>query len=209
MSAATSGRLAEVAGAVLLGGASSRMGRDKAALELGGASFAARIARLLASLCEDVLLVGGEAPADAPGLRVADLDGPRCALRGVASALAAARAERVLVVATDLPLMSADLLLALVAFPQADVVLPRGPRGPEPLCAIWRREPALAAARAALAAGRLAVRDLFGALDVAWLEGADLARVDPDGAALLNANEPADLERARRLAGARAAGDTA
>jgi molybdopterin-guanine dinucleotide biosynthesis protein A len=200
VSGAGCGRLAEVAGAVLLGGASARMGRDKAALELGGASFAARIARLLASLCEDVLLVGGEPPPDASGRRVADLDGPRCALRGVASALAATRAERVLVIATDLPLVTADLLLALIAHPQADVVLPRGPRGAEPLCALWRREPALAAATASLAAGRLAVRGLFDALEVAWLEGADLARVDPDGAALLNANEPADLERVRQLA---------
>jgi molybdopterin-guanine dinucleotide biosynthesis protein A len=192
-----SGRLAEVAGALLVGGASSRMGRDKARVELGGMALATRAARLLVGICEDVLLVGGDPPPDAPGRRVPDPDGPRCALRGLAGALAAARAERVLVVATDLPLLSADLLLALVAFPPADVVLPRTPDGPQPLCALWRRAPALAAVRARLAAGRLAVQGLLDDLTPDWLEGADLARVDPRGTALANVNDERDLARVR------------
>jgi molybdopterin-guanine dinucleotide biosynthesis protein A len=193
-----SGRLAEVAGAVLVGGASARMGSDKARLELGGVALATRTARLLAGICGDVLLVGGDPPPDAPGRRVPDPDGPRCALRGLVGALAAARAERVLVVATDLPLLTADLLLALIAFPPADVVLPRSAAGAEPLCALWRREPALAAARARLAAAELALHGLVAALDAGWLEGASLARVDPDGVALLNVNEPAHLERVKK-----------
>jgi molybdopterin-guanine dinucleotide biosynthesis protein A len=193
-----SGRLAEVAGAVLVGGASMRMGHDKARVELGGEALATRAARLLARICEDVLLVGGDPPPDAPGRRVPDPDGPRCALRGLVGALASTRAERVLVVATDLPLLTADLLLALVAFPQADVVLPRGPAGPEPLCALWRREPALAAARARLAAGELSAQALVAALDAGWLEAADLARVDPETRALVNVNDPRDLARARQ-----------
>ena len=41
------GRLANVAGAVLLGGASTRMGADKARLEHAGEAFATRLALLL------------------------------------------------------------------------------------------------------------------------------------------------------------------
>jgi molybdopterin-guanine dinucleotide biosynthesis protein A len=111
------GRFAEIAGALLLGGASERMGSDKAALELAGEPAARRTARLLATLFEEVLLVGGQPPDGTPGRRVADPAGPRCALRGLVGALEAARAERVLVVATDLPGLTADLLLALVALP--------------------------------------------------------------------------------------------
>ena len=195
------GRLVEVAGAVLLGGASARMGSDKAHLTLDGVALATRAARLLTEICEDVLLVGGGPPPDAPGRRVPDLEGPRCALRGIASALAAARAERVLVLATDLPLVTLDLLLALVAWPPTDAVIPRPADGPQPLCALYRREPALAAARAQLASGRLAAQQFAARLDPAWLEGAELARVDPAGTALFNVNDPASLERAGALLG--------
>ncbi len=194
--------LATISAALLTGGASSRMGRDKAHLEIDGLPVASRISRLLAVLFEDVLIVGGDPPATACGRRVADPEGPQCALRGVASALAAASCERVLVVATDLPLLTADVLLALVAWPEADAVVPRTASGLHPLCALYRREPVLAVARARLADGRLPLRGLLDAIDTATLEEVDLARVDPDGTALMNVNTPEDLARAR-AAGAR------
>jgi len=190
---AAEGRLANVSAALLLGGASSRMGADKAQLEIDGEPVAARLAARLGALCEEVLLVGGSPPAAARGRRVPDPDGPRSALRGLVGALEASAAERVLVVATDLLGVTPDLLLALVAAPEADVVAPRTAGGPEPLCALYRREPVLLEARARLAAGRLALHELLGALSVHWLEGDELAAVDPTGAALLNVNTPAEL----------------
>lgn len=196
---AADARLATVTGAVLAGGASSRMGHDKARLELAGVAGATRAARLLASLFEEVLLVGGEPPDDAPGRRVPDVEGPACGLRGVVSALEAASAERVLVLATDLPLVSPDLLLALVAWPEAPVVAPRTETGPQPLCALYAREPALAIARERLAGGHLKLEGLLESLGVQYLEPSVLARLDPDGRALLNVNTPDDLERARDL----------
>jgi molybdopterin-guanine dinucleotide biosynthesis protein A len=189
--------LATVSAALLTGGASSRMGRDKAHVEIDGLPTASRLSRLLADLFEEVLIVGGNPPAAACGRRVADPEGPQCPLRGIAGALAAASCERVLVVATDLPLVTADLLLALVAWPEADAVVPRTARGPHPLCALYRREPVLEVARARLFDGRLALRGLLEAIDTVTLEEADLALVDPDGTALLNVNTPEDLARAR------------
>jgi molybdopterin-guanine dinucleotide biosynthesis protein A len=187
------GRIANVSAALLVGGASSRMGADKARLEIEGEAAAVRIAQRLAALFEDVLLVGGEPPPEAPGRRVADPAGPRSALRGLVAALAAARGERVLVLATDLLGVTPDLLLALLAAPEADVVAPRSAAGPEPLCALYRREPVLAEAQRRFAAGQLALHELLAALRVHWLEGEDLAAVDPDGVALANVNTPEEL----------------
>ena len=201
MSSRGSGRFANVAGAVLTGGASARMGSDKAALAIGGVASATRVARCLALLCEDVVLVGGDPPADAPGRRAPDGDGPRSALRGLVAALEATRAERVLVVATDLPFVTPDLLLALIAWPEADAVVPRTADGIHPLCAVYRRERTLAAARTNLAAERLALSALLGALATSYLEGDDLRAVDPDGMALLNLNTPEDLARATAISG--------
>jgi molybdopterin-guanine dinucleotide biosynthesis protein A len=184
---------------VLLGGASKRMGDDKASVPIAGIPAATRTARLLASLFDEVLLVGGSAPAGAPGRAVPDVEGPRCALRGVVSALAASDAARVLVAATDLPLLTADLVLGLVACPEAAAVVPRSADGAHPLCALYTRDAVLPLARARLASGRLALSELLAALETAWLEGPDLALVDPDGLALFNANRPEDLVRAEAL----------
>ncbi len=181
---------------MLLGGASRRMGRDKAHLTLDGVAFATRVARTLFALCEEVWLVGGEPPPDAPGRAVPDVPGPSCALRGLATALGAARAPRVLVLATDLPLVSPPLLLALLARDPADVVLPRSPRGLEPLCALYRREPALAAARRRLAEGRLSLHGILDVLPCRTIEPDEVARLDPDGLALRNLNSPEELAAA-------------
>ncbi len=208
MSDARESRFAEVAGALLLGGASRRMGRDKAALPVGGVPLATRLARLLDDLFEEVLLVGGEPPPGAPGRPVPDVEGPRCALRGLVGALAAARAPRVLVLATDLVGLTPDLVLALLALPEADAVVPETRAGLEPLCALYRREKVLPLAREHLAAGRLAVRELFDALELRRLRGPDLAAVDPGGVALLNANTPEELARAEALLGQVEAGGT-
>lgn len=209
MPPASDPRAAGLSGAVLLGGAGTRMGADKAALPVGGVPAAHRVARLLGALCDEVLLVGGSAPPGTPGRAVADPEGPRCALRGLVGAFEAARAERVLVVATDLPLVTSALLAGLVAAPRAGVVVPR-PDLPQPLCAVYRREEALAVARANLVAGRLALRALLDRLEVRFVEGGALAALDPDGHALWNLNTPDDHARAeawlRRLEGDPASG---
>lgn len=199
MGGAVAGRIATISAAVLAGGASSRMGRDKAFAKIRGVAAAARIAQLLGDLFEEVLLVGGEPPREAPGRRVADPEGPTSALRGLTSALDAAAGERVLVVATDLPLVTRALLLALVAWPEADAVVPRTDDGCHPLCALYRRDTALPVARSRLAAGELKLSGLLDALDTRYLDGRDLEQVDPEGIALINVNTPEDLARAESL----------
>ncbi len=202
MAPAGPGRIATVTAALLAGGASSRLGRDKSRVDLDGVASSTRIARLLAGLFDEVILVGGDPPADAPGRRVRDVEGPRCGLRGLVSALEAAGGERVLVVATDLPLVTADLLLALVAWPEADAVVPRTADGSHPLCALYRRDSVLPVARARLAAGVLELRGLLGATDTRFLDEAEMERLDPGGHALSNLNTPDDLARIEsRIAG--------
>jgi molybdenum cofactor guanylyltransferase len=193
------GRLRDVAGAVILGGSSTRMGRDKASLTVGGVAAATRVARVLAELFEEVLLVGGDPPANAPGRRVPDPPGPACPLRGIVAALGAASAERMLIVATDLPLVTPALLLAIVAWPRAEVVAPRPDGVPQPLCALYQREVARRAASARWQAGHLAAKDLLAELHASYLEDADLAEVDPERAALANLNTPEDLAQAEAL----------
>ena len=159
------GRLASVAGAVIPAAASPPTAPD-------AARAAARIARRLASLFEEVICVGSEPPADTRGRRASDVDGPPGALRDIGSALAAATAERVLVVAADAEETSPDLLLALVAWPEAEAVVPQAWGEVGPPCALYQREAALRALREQLASGRNDV--------CSWLEALDSACVEPD-----------------------------
>jgi molybdopterin-guanine dinucleotide biosynthesis protein A len=169
------------------------MGRDKAGIEFRGKPLAVRAAELLVGLFEDVSLVGGTPPPGTPGRVVADPEGPRSALRGLVAALAAAREDRVVVIATDMPLLCEDLLLALTAWPDCEAVVPRDDSGAHALCALYRREPALEAARARLASGELAMGGLLDVLDTNYIEGATLRALSDDGRALANVNRPEDL----------------
>jgi len=191
------GRYAQLAAAVLVGGSSSRMGSDKAALVHGGVSQLERTLSLVTPLAGEVLYVGGEGPRDVDPLArwVADPPGADCALRGLVGALAAARLPQVLVLAVDLPKLRPELLLALLAYPEADAVVPRTGDRTHPLCALYRREPVLEVARARLQAGELSLRGLLAAIDTAWLEGDDLEAIDPGGESLGNANTAADWRR--------------
>jgi molybdopterin-guanine dinucleotide biosynthesis protein A len=191
----TPGRLANISGALVLGGRSSRMGTDKAQLEQGGVAYSALLSGLLAAIFEEVLLVGGAPAPEARGRRVVDRPGTACALRGLVTALHEASSERVLVLATDLPLVTPDLILALTAWPDHAAVVPRTEGRTHPLCALYRRESVLEIAQRRLAEGALQLEGLLDAVETSFLEGPDLRVVDPDGLALTNVNTPADYER--------------
>jgi molybdopterin-guanine dinucleotide biosynthesis protein A len=191
----TPGRLANISGALVLGGQSSRMGTDKARLEHRGVAYSTLLSGLLAEIFEEVLLVGGAPTPEARGRRVADQPGTACALRGLVTALHEASSERVLLLATDLPLVTPDLILALTAWPEHDAVVPRHEDRSHPLCALYRREPVLEIARQRLADGALRLGGLLDEVETSFLESPDLQVVDPDGLALTNVNTPADHER--------------
>jgi molybdopterin-guanine dinucleotide biosynthesis protein A/rhodanese-related sulfurtransferase len=133
----------DLAGAVLTGGQSRRMGRDKALLALGGIVLARRVADVLgAAGASPVLAVGG----DLARLRDVGLDargdphqgsGP---VGGIVSALRALeRHELVVVVACDLPGLTIEAIAAVARqVGDADVAVPVVDGRLEPLCAAWR-----------------------------------------------------------------------
>jgi molybdopterin-guanine dinucleotide biosynthesis protein A len=91
-------------GAVLVGGQSRRMGRDKAFVIVDGVAMGERVSAALRVLCDDVVRVG-------PGADIVDVrDGPLVALLAV---LSSGRAKRYLIAATDQPLLSLAVLLPL------------------------------------------------------------------------------------------------
>jgi molybdopterin-guanine dinucleotide biosynthesis protein A len=132
------------AGFVLVGGNSSRMGRDKAMLPYCQGTLLEHIAAQVRWAAGCATLVGRPERYRAfpyPGIPDQSPDGgPLC---GIQAALQASSAEWNLVVACDMPALTARLLGALLGAAQrsgADALLPVSPSGhPQPLCAVYRR----------------------------------------------------------------------
>ena len=78
-------------------------------------------------------------------------------------------------------------------------MVPRQDGRLQPLCALYRRDPVLAAAREKLATGDVALRAVLDAVETVTLDDADLAQVDPQRTALTNVNTPEELARALSL----------
>lgn len=189
-------RRADVVGVALAGGASRRLGRDKATVHHAGRTLLESTVERLRSVCREVVA------ADRGRRHLPDvasvLDGPGTGpAAGILGAAAAWPESALLVLACDLPRVPSELLAALAAAP-GDWVVPAWPRL-EPLCALYR-PPALAALAAQVERGIFAVHRLAAApgLAVHRLGAADLAAFGPPVEIFANVNTPADLAALRR-----------
>jgi len=191
---------AECAGFVLAGGHSSRMGREKALLEIGGTPLVVRAARLLQPLCSGVTIVGPPERYQHLGFAcVADERPDLGPLGGILTALGHTDAPWNLITACDLPHLTADWLGFLIdraAASPARVVLPESDSGPEPLCAVYHRD-AAPAIRAQIAQGERKVMRALHEIPVERLLPAEIRPFDPRGVLFHNLNTPEDFERAR------------
>ena len=154
------------AGYVLVGGNSSRMGRNKALLPYHGITLAESVAEVVRAAAGTAALVGGR-PHDAPsGIGfVPDLYPGEGPLGGILSALRSSTADWNLMVACDMPDLEANFLRQLLDAADscgAVALVPAGPSGRlEPLCAAYHRK-ALGGLEAAFARG---VRKIATALE--------------------------------------------
>jgi len=182
---------------VLCGGESTRMGRAKATLEYDGVPLARRVANALGECVARVRLVGKAGELPALGLdTVVDRHPARAPLVGVAAALAACEASAVLVAACDLVHLDPRIVLALLALAPvdgaADVVAPLGPRGPEPLLAVYRPR-LLPELERRISRDQLGLQSLLRDASTLFIPEADLRALDPNLRSFTNANSPDDL----------------
>jgi molybdenum cofactor guanylyltransferase len=201
------GAAGPISGAIVAGGASTRLGTDKRLLELDGAPLLTRTAAVLRSLVDDLQVVIARAEDRALVVEAAGGDatvsldaregfGPAA---GLEAALAGARNDLVLVVATDHPALSTDVLALLVARARASsarAVALEGAHGAEPFLAVYRRD-ALPAVGAMLDAGTRRMQDVLTGLAPEVVTRAEWRALDPEGATIADVDTPEDLERQR------------
>jgi molybdopterin-guanine dinucleotide biosynthesis protein A len=176
------------AGWILSGGASRRMGQDKALLDFGGQLLILAIAAVLARVSRPVSIIGPPDRYSHLGLPViADLREACGPLAGIETALAASTQSRNLIVACDMPRLPAGLLERLLAT-ESQCAVPQTPDGRvHPLCAVWDRA-LLPSVTAALDRGVRKVRDVLDTVETRYIPAEGL----------VNTNTPAEWEAATR-----------
>jgi len=188
-----------IAAAILIGGRATRLGgARKATLTVGGRPIIDRQLEVLRRVAHPIFAVSS---ATGPGEGGLDLVRDRFqdsgALGGIYTAIEASPRDRTLIVACDMPFLSASFI-RFMASVDADLVIPRGQRGYEPLCAVYSRRCA-PAIRARLERGERQASTLPEGVTVVEVGPETLAAYDPDGLLFVNVNTPHDYERANQL----------
>ncbi|HXX17657.1 MAG TPA: molybdenum cofactor guanylyltransferase [Candidatus Eremiobacteraceae bacterium] len=207
-------------GFVQAGGGSTRLGTDKALLQLAGKTMLARTVELLSKVCEDVSIVapagkysneyGPVLPDRWPGQ--GPLGGILTALHHINQLVPADPSPTgtrdplcawALIVSCDMPFLTAPFLTFLwqhASASPAHVVLPQSQTGLEPLCACWRAD-AADLLQGAFDEGIRKVAQAMTRLHVEVLDGSAWKRFDSGYRLFWNINTPADFAEARRTLG--------
>ena len=196
------------------GGASSRMGEDKALKPFLGRPLIQRVIERLTPIADEMIVTTNR-PADYEFLNtstrfasvhrlrlVADLKPGRGALGGLYTAIASAASPFVAVVACDMPFASPMLIEGarrLMVEEEADVVIVKTEAGYEPFHALYRRETCLPAIESTMDADQWKVIAWFPQVKVRILSPDEVKAFDPSGLCFWNLNTPEDFAEAEKM----------
>ena len=193
-------------GFILVGGKSSRMGTDKAGLMIGGRSMLEHAAGALSTIADGgITVVGGSEPRAKGRAWIPDTDGEAITgpLIGLYTALVAASSDRIAVIACDLPFVTSGLfeVLAAIDAREYDAVVPMQPDGRvQPLCAIYRRETCLRAAKISIGGNDGSVRSMVRQVRTRSVEPHEYACLDNSKYFFVNVNTPDEYAEASAVA---------
>jgi len=189
--------------AIIAGGQSRRMGRDKAFVELGGKALIEHVIEGSADLgqAETILITNKPAQYARLGLPMyGDTLPDKGSLGGIYTALVQAGSPDVLVLACDMPFVNSSLLRYMIEQldDDTDIVVPRVDGYPQGLHAIYKTT-CIAPIAEQLAADRLKIIRFYDQMRVRYLDETDYAPFDPQGRSFANINRPEELAAAELL----------
>jgi molybdenum cofactor guanylyltransferase len=188
----------DVSAFVLAGGHSTRMGTEKALIELGGQTLLARALALVTGVTARVRILGSKARFGGFGEVVEDEFPDHGPLGGIHAALRASASELNLILAVDMPFVETQFLHYLIQEArqqEAAVTVPRAEGNWQPLCAIYRKRFANLA-HDALQVGRNKIDPLFRETTVHVLEESELDSHGFSADLFRNLNTPEDVRQA-------------
>lgn len=194
-------RINPISSIVLAGGESSRLGRDKAFLEVKGQFLIESIIERLRQLSQEVIIVANETDRyeEFEATLVSDVYPGKGALGGIYSGVMRASNSYSLVVACDMPFLNLSLLRYMQTLAVSyDVVIPRIGHLREALHAIYAKD-CLPFMEEQLQQGDLRIIHFFPHVRVRYVEQEELEVFDPQHLSFFNINTQGDLERAMEI----------
>jgi molybdenum cofactor guanylyltransferase len=186
---------------ILSGGQSSRMGRDKALIEVQGMPLLQRVCEVALQLSDSIAVMNGGnvehlavLPASVQVILETERQGPLVAF---AQGIEAVKADWILLLACDLPCLEGEPLRSQIkklptVADSVMAVLPRHEKGWEPLCGFYRRTCADGLKAFVAAGGRSFQR---------WLMTQQVEELEIEPRMLANCNTIADLEEVMKESG--------
>jgi len=211
-----------VSAIILAGGSSSRLGQNKALIEIAGQPLIERVVKRLRSLVTEILVVTNtpDQLAFLGLLMIRDIYRGIGTLGGLHAGLSAIRTQYGLVVGCDMPFLNPDLLRYMISLLKRtcshgagaprpyDIVMPRiapanafaAPAGVyyEPLHAIYARR-CLPFIEQSILSGRRRMLSFIPQVNVRYVEKETISRFDPHHLSFFNVNSADDLARMKAL----------
>ncbi len=190
----------ETGAVILAGGNSKRMGKDKLFLPIGGKPMFERVLEVCLEAFKEVIVVC-KTPEIFSGYPIPvfrDLVDAGV-LGGLYTGLKSIRSPKAFCAAADMPFLKVELVTYLVSLSDGyDVVVPKGPDGLHPLCAVYGKS-CLKVMEGNIVRGEFKISSLFPFLKVRFCEPEEVAKFDPCFLSFFNVNTPEDLSKAETL----------
>lgn len=180
---------------ILAGGKSSRMGYDKALIEIEGVTLIKRQLKLLKRFFKEIIIVTNSPQKyRLRGVKlIKDIIRGKGPLGGIYSGLIASSSFYNFVFACDMPFINSGLIKYMVSLKDNfDAVVPKPKKGYEPLFAIYSKD-CIPKIRAIMRTGNLKVLNLFKKIKIRELKKKELSRFRDPLSLFMNINTKEDL----------------
>jgi len=188
--------------AIISGGKSSRMGTNKAFVKIGEQTLIERIIDRTKDIGQQETILITNTPDEYAHLHLpmySDVVPDSGSLGGICTAIHHSKTSHSIVIACDMPFVSADLLRFMMTHAEnADVVVPTVDDYPQGLHAIYSKN-CLESIRGKIEEKRLKVIGFYDDVHVTYLDEEMLEKFNPE-VVFMNVNTPEELEKARELA---------
>ena len=187
--------LHKITGLILSGGKSSRMGKNKALIEIDGTPIIHRVHSLFKKLFQEVIIVTHQKDlfSDLDSKIYSDIIPNRGALGGLYTGLFFSSYSFCFCVACDMPFLNELIIEYLIKnMDSYDVVVPRTEDGLEPLHAIYSKN-CLGSIKGVMEKGEYKIIDFYPMVKVKVIDEIHFTALDPMKKAFINVNTPEEL----------------
>jgi molybdopterin-guanine dinucleotide biosynthesis protein A len=189
--------MSSMTGVILSGGKSTRMGTDKAFLEIEGKRLIDRITLMFRDIFREVILVTNTPLdyLDQDCIIASDIFKNKGALGGIYTGLFYASFDHAFISACDMPFLNRSFIEHMIeCVDKYDIVVPEAPDGLQPLHAIYSKR-CLSPIKKLMDADNLKITDFYKGLKTMVIREEDIKTFDQKGRMFMNVNTREDLEQ--------------